>query len=118
MMATIMMLMGVVLALLDANFITTIFGQESGLTGIILGLSIGSISFMPSIVAFPLAATLLENGAGYQQIAGFISSLMGVCMMSIGMESQYFGIKLAITRNVLALIASIVFVVAVGGFLV
>ena len=73
--------------------------------------------FMPSIIAFPLGATLLENGAGIQQIAGFISSLMGVGLMSIGMESQYFGIKHAITRNLLALIASIAFVIVIGGVL-
>lgn len=117
MMVTIMMLMGVVLAVLEPSLISRIFGVESGIYGIVLGLGIGSVAFMPSIVAFPLGASLLEHGAGYPQVAGFISSLMGVGMMSIGMESKYFGVKVAIIRNLLALLASIVFVVVIGGVL-
>jgi len=115
MMVTIMILIGISLTLIDPVYISKLFGSESGIYGIVLGLGIGSVAFMPSFIAFPLGATLLENGAGYPQVAGFISSLMGVGIMSFGMESKYFGTKIAVFRNVLALVASIVFVIAVGG---
>ncbi len=115
MMATIMTLMGIVLTVVNPQFISQLFGAESGLYGIALGLGLGSVSFMPSFIAFPLGASLLESGAGYPQVAGFISSLMGVGFMSYSMESQYFGAKAAILRNGIALVASIVFVLVVGG---
>lgn len=37
---------------------------------------IGSITLIPGFVAVPLAAALLKNGAGYMQIATFVSTLM------------------------------------------
>jgi len=117
MMITVMMFMGVILTVIDPQFISMIFGKESGIYGVLLGLGIGSVSFMPSFIAFPLGANLLESGAGYPQVAGFISSLMGVGFISFGMESKYFGTKVALMRNLLALLASIVFAAAVGGLL-
>ncbi len=117
MMITIMILMGVVLTVINPDYISTIFGKESGVVGILIGLGVGSVSFMPSFIAFPLGANLLQFGAGYPQVAAFISSLMGVGIMSIGMESKYFGKKVTLQRNGLALFASIVFVMIVGVFL-
>lgn len=115
MMIGMMILMGVVFALIDPEFIGKLFGEESGIYGIFLGIGIGSATFIPSFIAFPLGAGLIENGGGYPQVAGFISSLMGVGIVSIGMEIEYFSKKVAIIRNIFAVIASIVFVVVIGG---
>ncbi len=115
MMLTMMAFMGIGLTIIDANMISKVFGSESGTYGILLGLGVGSISFMPSFIAFPLGASLLEHGAGSQQVAGFISSLMGVGVISYGVESKYFGKQAALLRNLLALIASVVFVLIIGG---
>ncbi len=71
MLVGMMVLMGVVFSLISADTISRIFGRESGLNGILLGLGIGTVSFIPSFIAFPLGKTLLENGAGYPQVAGF-----------------------------------------------
>jgi hypothetical protein len=65
---------------------------------------------MPSFVAFPLGANLLQHGAGYPQIAGFISSLMAVGIVSLALEIKYFGKRTALLRNLTALIASMTFV--------
>lgn len=115
MLMTIMILMGVVLTVVSPELISKILGEESGIFGVTLGLVLGSVSFMPSFIAFPLGAGLLNNGAGYAQIAGFISSLMGVGFVSLNMESQYFGTKTAVLRNFLAVIASVIFVIVIGG---
>lgn len=115
MMVSMMVFMGVALTIIDADLISRVLGSESGIFGITLGLGLGSVSFMPSFIAFPLGASLVEHGAGTQQIAGFISSLMGVGVISYGVESQYFGKKTALLRNLLALIASIVFIIIIGG---
>lgn len=112
-----MVLMGVVFSLISADTISQIFGRESGLNGILLGLGIGTVSFIPSFIAFPLGKTLLENGAGYPQVAGFLSALMGVGLVSLPMEIEYFGKKAAVLRNVFALVASLLFIILVGGVL-
>lgn len=104
---------GIVLSLLSPDTISAILGEKSGLLGVLIGLGIGSVAFMPSFVAFPLGANLLTHGAGYPQIAAFISSLMAVGFMSLGLEIQYFGKKVALIRNLTALTASIVFVIVI-----
>lgn len=117
MLVGMMVLMGVVFSLVSADTISQLFGRESGIYGILLGLGIGTVSFIPSFIAFPLGATLLENGAGYPQVAGFLSTLMGVGIVSLPMEIEYFGKKAAILRNVFAIIASVLFIIIIGGVL-
>ncbi|BES64938.1 hypothetical protein SANA_13770 [Gottschalkiaceae bacterium SANA] len=112
-----MVLMGVVFSFVNVDLIGRVFGSGSGIYGILLGLGIGVVSFIPSFIAFPLGATLIENGAGYAQVAGFISSLMGVGIVSLPMEIEYFGKKAAILRNIFAIVASVLFIVVIGGLL-
>lgn len=106
----IMVGIGVILAFLSPESVSKILGEHSGVMGMILGIFIGSVAFMPGFVAFPLGATLLENGAGYPQIAGFVSSLMAVGFVSLGLEIKHFGKRAALLRNFTALVASILFV--------
>lgn len=115
MMIGMMILMGLIFTLINPQFIGKLFGEESGIYGVLLGLIVGSATFMPSFIAFPLGAGLIENGAAYPQVAGFISSLMGVGIISLGMEVEYFGKKAAMVRNIFAVVASIVFVLIIGG---
>jgi hypothetical protein len=105
-----MIAIGIILSILSPNTISSILGEKSGLFGVILGLILGSFAFMPSFVAFPLGANLLQHGAGYPQIAGFISSLMAVGIVSLALEIKYFGKRTALLRNLTALIASMTFV--------
>ena len=114
-MIPIMIGLGLLLAVLSPDTISAILGTKSGIWGVVFGIIIGSIAFMPSFIAFPLGATLLEHGAGYPQIAGFISSLMAVGFVSIGLEIKYFGIKAAVVRNATALVASILFAIIIWG---
>lgn len=112
-----MVLMGVVFSLVNTELISQLFGSQSGIYGVLLGLGIGTVSFIPSFIAFPLGATLIKNGAGYPQVAGFISSLMGVGIVSLPMEIEYFGKKAALLRNIFAVLASVLFVIVIGGLL-
>ena len=111
----IMVTLGIILAILSPQTVSSILGEKSGILGVVLGIVIGSVAFMPGFVAFPLGATLLDHGAGYPQIAGFISSLMAVGFVSLGLEIKYFGRHAALTRNLTAFVASIIFVIIVWG---
>ncbi|MDC7224450.1 MAG: permease [Spirochaetales bacterium] len=112
-MTFIFVMMGISLALLTPETISGIIGGESGLLGYAAALTIGSITLIPSFIAIPLGATLVENGAGLSQVAGFISALMGVGIMTFPVEKTYFGKKFALYRNVGSLIVTILFVLLV-----
>lgn len=112
-----MIAIGLILSILSPNTISSILGEKSGVFGVLLGLIMGSVAFMPSFVAFPLGANLLANGAGYPQIAGFLSSLMAVGLVSLNLEMKYFGKKTAVLRNLTAFAAAITFVIVTWRFM-
>lgn len=109
----LMIIIGIMLSVLSPSTISLILGNKSGFIGVLVGLVVGSIAFMPSFVAFPLGANLLSHGAGYPQIAALIASLMSVGVTSIGLETQYFGKKTAILRNASAIGFSLIFAIII-----
>lgn len=111
---SILILIGLVLAVLTPEQISHFIGSESGWIGVVIALIIGSVTLVPGFVAFPLAAALLKSGAGYSQIAAFISALMMVGVVTMPLEIKYFGKKAAISRNLGAFIFSIVVAAVIG----
>ena len=110
----IVIIIGMILSVLDEATISKYVGSSSGIYGILAALIIGSITLIPGFVAFPLAAALLNNGAGPAQIAAFVSSLMMVGMVTLPMEINLFGIKTAILRNSSAILFSLIVAFVMG----
>jgi len=110
----VILLVGVLLAILNPEAISLIIGGNSGWLGIILAAVVGAITLIPGFVAFPTAAMLLQNGAGYMQIGAFVSTLMMVGVVTIPVEIKYFGKKLTILRNVLAFLFSFIVAYIIG----
>lgn len=104
---------GIMLAVITPDFISTLMGEESGLLGMVLGLIVGSITFMPPFVAYPLGVELLENGAALPQVAGFLAALMSVGIVYFSMESKLFSTKSAILRNVISFIGAVLIILVV-----
>ena len=111
---SILIIIGLSLAFLDTEVITRLLGDDSGTGGLLIAGVLGSIAFMPAFVAYPLAASLLQAGAGYAQITLFITTLMMVGIITLPMEIQYFGKDVAIKRTVLGLLHSIVCALIMG----
>ena len=111
---SILMIIGVMLAVLNPDAISSLIGQQSGWIGLIIASIIGSITLIPGFVAFPLASVLLENGAGFMQIAVFISTLMMVGIVTIPVEIKYFGKKATVLRNTLAFAFSYIVAIVIG----
>jgi uncharacterized membrane protein YraQ (UPF0718 family) len=103
---TVILLVGVLLAFLNAETISKLIGSDSGWLGVVTSAVVGAITLIPGFVAFPTAALLLQNGAGYMQIGAFISTLMMVGVVTMPVEMKYFGKRLTILRNLLAFIFS------------
>lgn len=110
----VILLVSLLLSLLDHDTILKIIGAESGWVGVLLAAIVGAITLIPGFVAFPTAALLLNGGAGYMQIAAFISTLMMVGIVTLPVEFKYFGKRLALQRNALAFIFSLLVAFVIG----
>lgn len=111
---TVIMLVGILLAVLNAELISKIIGSNSGWFGTIIAAIVGAITLIPAFVAFPTAAMLVDNGAGYMQIGAFVSTLMMVGIVTMPIELKYFGKKLTILRNIFAFIFSFIVAFIIG----
>ncbi|MEL7622823.1 MAG: permease [Clostridiales bacterium] len=111
---SILIIIGIMLATFTPRQISGLLGQESGFTGLLIAAMIGSITLIPGFVAFPLAAALLQSGAGYMQIAAFVSTLMMVGIVTLPLEISYFGKKAAIARNLAAFLFSLALALVMG----
>jgi uncharacterized membrane protein YraQ (UPF0718 family) len=110
----VILFVGLLLAVLNTETISKTIGSESGWFGVIISAIIGSITLIPGFVAFPMAALLLENGAGYMQIAAFVSTLMMVGIITMPVEIKYFGKRITIIRNILAFLFSFLVASIIG----
>lgn len=105
---------GIIIALLNPVVISKIIGSSSGYIGVALAVIVGSITLIPGFIAFPTAAILLQNGAGYMQIGAFISSLMMVGLMTMPVEIKFFGKKSTFLRNSMAFLFSFIVAFVIG----
>ncbi len=112
---TILLAIGMMLAILDAETISRLLGKDSGVAGMAIAAVIGSVTLIPGFVAFPLAASLLKAGAGYGQITMFITTLMMVGIVTLPLETKFFGRKIAYRRNLLALLYAVCISFILGG---
>jgi len=110
----IVLLIGMVLAVLDPELIIKYIGEDSGFMGTAILAVFGAITMIPGFIAFPTAALLLEGGAGYMQIAAFISTLMMVGVLTAPMEIKFFGRKITILRNIMAFAFSFLVAAVIG----
>lgn len=105
---SIILLVGLLLAIINPQYISTLIGSSSGWWGTVLAGTVGAITLIPGFVAFPTAAILMKGGAGVMQVGAFVSSLMMVGIVTLPLEIQYFGKKAALIRNVSAYIFSFI----------
>ena len=111
---TILVIIGIMLAILTPEQISRLIGNESGWLGVLVAALIGAITLVPGFIAFPLAPALLKSGAGYMQIAAFISTLMMVGVVTFPLEMKYFGKKATLIRNAEAFIFSLIVAYIMG----
>lgn len=107
----IIVTIGVILAIVNAETISSFIGENSGFSGVFLSSIIGSITMMPTFVAFSTGQTLLQNGAGYPQVGALISTLTMVGIVTFPLEAKYIGKKGAFLRNLLAFLFA--FIIAI-----
>ncbi|MDZ4133314.1 MAG: permease [Dethiobacteria bacterium] len=113
----VLALIGLMLAVISPDLITKVLGQNTGIWGMFLTSLFGAITLIPAFVAYPMAASLLESGAGIMQIAVFVSTLTMVGTVTAPLEAKYFGWKETILRNGFAYIFSFAAAAIIGAVL-
>ncbi|MBE5785350.1 MAG: permease [Clostridiales bacterium] len=111
----VLLLIGMALSILDEALISRLLGEESGALGMLIAAVLGSVTLIPGFVAFPLAASLRNAGAGYGQITMFVTTLMMVGVVTLPMETKFFGRKAAVRRNALAFVYAAAASFLIGG---
>ena len=102
-----------IITFIPAELIQKYIGTESGIRGIATAIGLGSISVMPGFAAFPLCAALKGQGIPYYIIAAFSLSLMNVGIVTFPLEKKFLGLKVAVIRNILAILVCIITVIVV-----
>lgn len=115
--AGVLALIGLVLTVLSPEIITKALGQNTGFWGMILISVIGAVTLIPAFIAFPMAASLLNSGAGIMQIAVFVSTLTMVGTVTAPLEARYFGWKETLLRNGLSYLFSFAAAMIIGAVL-
>ena len=111
---TILGIVGLILGTLTPETISKLIGAEAGYWATLLAALIGAVTFIPSLVAFPLAGSLLRSGATIMTISAFITTLVMVGLVTVPMEIKSLGKKFTFLRNSLSLIGALIIAVLMG----
>jgi len=95
----IIIFIGLLLGFVPQNQISKIAGEQAGFWGIFLIALLGAIMHIPSLIAFPLAASLLKNGASVTVVAVFITTLTMIGTITLPLEIKELGKKVALLRK-------------------
>ncbi len=108
------MLISVSLYFVPDSLLTEYLGKKNMLVGFISTSLLGSVILMPGFIAYPLCGILVKKGVTYTIISVFTTTLMMVGVLSYPVESEYFGRKITIIRNLLSYLIAIVIAVITG----
>ncbi|WP_018248696.1 permease [Orenia marismortui] len=101
-------LVAISLYFISDELIINYLGNGNYLLSLVFAILVGSISFMPGFIAFPLAGVLLDKGVSYTVLASFTTTMMMVGILTYPIEKEFFGHKVAITRNLVGLVIALI----------
>lgn len=110
----IIFIIGLVLTFIPPDSIKSLLGTSNVLISTIASTAVGAITLIPAFVAFPLVGSLVNVGASIVPAAAFLTSLTMVGMVTFPLEKKEFGLKFALTRNLLSFGFAIVIAILMG----
>lgn len=111
---SVIILISVLMYFVPPSLIVEHLGEDAGSAAWLIAAIAGAVALIPGFIAYPLAGILVQNGVSYQIIAVFITTLMMVGIVTLPIESRFFGLKTALLRNVLFFIGSLIIGLIVG----
>ncbi len=113
----ILVLIALMMGFVTPEAIAGVLGEGSGPIGFLVAGFVGSVMHIPSLVAFPLGASLARGGASLSIVAVFITTLTMVGFVTLPVEIRVLGKRFALWRNGLSLFAAVLVGVLVGAVL-
>ncbi len=113
----IIVLIGLLLSFVPSSKISAIIGEQSGISGVLIVAIFGSVMHIPSLISFPLAASVLKNGASVMAVAAFITTLTMIGLLMLPLEIKELGKKMALLRNGFSFIFAIIIALIMGSIL-
>jgi len=110
----IIFIIGLVLTLIPPEAIQSVLGSANTITSTVVAALVGSITLIPAFVAFPLVGSLVKVGASIVPAVAFLTTLTMVGMVTFPLEKKEFGMKFALTRNLLSFGFAIVIALTMG----
>ena len=111
---TIIVVIGLLLAFMPRDQISRFIGDQSGFGGLLAITALGAVLHIPALLSFPLAASLLQSGAGVAAVAAFITSLTMIGVVTLPLEIKELGKRMAFLRNGISFIIAIVIAFIMG----
>ena len=87
----IILFIGIMQGFLSKEIIAQYLGKSSGFAGVTFAGIVGAILYIPSLVSFPLVASLIESGASIMVAAAFITTLTMVGFVTLPLEIKVLG---------------------------
>lgn len=110
----VVIFVGLLLGFVPERLISRTIGRGSGLVGILVVAAVGAVLYIPSIVAFPLAGSLVKSGASVAAVAAFITTLTMVGLVTLPLEVELLGKRLALSRNAMSLVLAVAIALIMG----
>lgn len=105
---------GLIVGFIPPRWIASSIGGESGVLGLFVAALLGSVLFIPALIAFPLAKSLLDMGAGVMAVAAFITTLTMIGFIFLPIEIKELGRRFAFLRNGFSFLAALIIAVVMG----
>ena len=113
----IIIIIGLLLGFIPPEQIAKFIGEQSGIKGILFIGVVGAVTHIPALLSFPIAASLLEEGASVSAVTAFITTLTMIGIVTLPIEIKVIGGKIAILRNGLSFIIAIIIALIMGAIL-
>ena len=113
----IIIFIGLLLGFVPQSQISKIIGEQAGFGGVLVVALLGAFLHIPSLISFPLTASLLKSGASVTSVAVFITTLTMIGVATLPLEIKEFGKKMALLRNGISFVIAIIIGIIMGAIL-
>ncbi len=110
----LLILIGLLMGFFKPEVISKLLGNQSGFIGIALASVAGAILMIPSLIAFPLTASLVHSGASIAVAAAFITTLTMIGFVTLTVEIKALGKRLTFLRNGISFIIALAIALLMG----
>lgn len=110
----IIAVIGIIVGFVPPRWVASVIGGERGAAGVLIGAALGAVLFIPGLIAFPLARSVLDMGAGVTAIAAFVTTLTMIGFVFLPLEVKELGKRFALVRNGLSFAAALIIAALMG----